>query len=297
MPSFQSSNGPIYFEQMGSRSAPTVLMIHGLGCQTIHWPESMLRTIVDAGFRVVIFDNRDVGYSFEVEKSSPDIMHLLEALNDPNCFEPPYTLEEMAEDVVQLLNHIGQSGAHIIGVSMGGMIAQHLAFRFPERIFSLVLLMCSSGNPKVPGASAEAIGALASTLVSADRESDIESAKAASRIFGGPHYDSCEHGIGRFCERAYDRARRPDGTTRQLAAILCDGDRSSRLTQVSIPTLLIHGDHDALVNPKGSDDLARLLPNAELVVVKNLGHDLSEPAIPFICDNIVRHLHNVPILR
>lgn len=297
MPTFQSSNGPIYFEQMGSRSAPTVLMIHGLGCQIIHWPESMLRNIVNAGFRLVIFDNRDAGYSFEVDKSSPDIMHLLEALNDPSRFEPPYTLAEMAEDVVQLLNHIGQSGAHVIGVSMGGMIAQHLAFRFPERIFSLVLLMCSSGNPEIPGASAEAIGALASTLAASDRESDIESAKAASRIFGGPHYDSCEHGIGRFCERAYDRARRPDGTTRQLAAILCDGDRSSRLTQISNPTLLIHGELDALVNPAGSDDLARLLPNVELVKVENLGHDLSEPAIPFICDNIVRHLQNVPILR
>lgn len=297
MPTFQSSNGPIYFEQMGSRSAPTVLMIHGLGCQIIHWPESMLRNIVNAGFRLVIFDNRDAGYSFEVDKSSPDIMHLLEALNDPSRFQPPYTLAEMAEDVVQLLNHIGQSGAHVIGVSMGGMIAQHLAFRFPERIFSLVLLMCSSGNPEIPGASAEAIGALASTLAASDRESDIESAKAASRIFGGPHYDSCEYGIGRFCEQAYDRARRPDGTTRQLVAILCDGDRSSRLTQISIPTLLIHGELDSLVNPAGSDDLARLLPNVELVKVKNLGHDLSEPAIPFICDNIVRHLHNVPILR
>ena len=297
MPTFQSTNGPIYFEQMGSRSEPTVLMIHGLGCQTVHWPESMLESIVNAGYRVVIFDNRDAGYSFGMESTTPDTMQLLTALNDPTAFTPAYSLADMAEDVVELLNHIGQSGAHIIGVSMGGMIAQHLTFRFPERVFSLVLLMSSSGSSRVPGPAAAVIGALASTLVASSRETDIKSAKAANRLFGGPHYDSCEYGIGRFTERAYDRANRPAGVTRQLSAILGDGDRSVQLANVSVPTLLLHGDQDELVPPQGSEDLARVIPNSQLEIIEKLGHDLSEPLIPFICAKIVKHLDNVPTLR
>lgn len=292
MPTFKTPNGSIYFEQRGSRADPPILMIHGLGCQIVHWPESLIEGLKSAGYRVVMMDNRDAGLSFGVEQSTPDIGQLIQAMDDPTIVDPPYRLADMAEDVVRLLDHLGQSGAHLVGVSMGGMIAQYVALNHEKRVFSLSLLMSSTGSPKVPAPAPEIVGALGATVVSPTRDDSINTSRAANQIFGGPHFDSSKVGIGRFVETAYDRASRPDGVLRQLGAILSDGDRRTRLASLQVPALMIHGDHDPLVDKFGSVDLAQTIPNSRLLIIEKLGHDLPEPLIPKILGEIVSHIRS-----
>ena len=297
MPSFSTPSGTIFFDQRGSRADSPILLIHGLGCQVIHWPDSLLDGLVAAGFRAVFFDNRDSGLTFEVDAEPPQIPELVQALDDPTVVSPAYTLQDMATDAVALLNHIGQSGAHIVGVSMGGMIAQHIAFQHPERVFSLTLLMSSTGSPETPKPGMEIVAALAGSIVSDTREANIEATRNSDRLFGGPHYDSVEVGIGRFVEQAYDRSHRPNGTLRQLGAILSDGDRRPKLREVGIPSLALHGTADPLVDQFGSKDLAETMPDCKLKIIENLGHDLPEPVIPEILESIVDHISSVEALR
>lgn len=297
MPVFKSPFGKMFFDQRGSRAAPPILLVHGLGCQVVHWPDSLLDGFVDAGYRIVYFDNRDAGLTFECDAQPPSIPELLQALDNPSAVEPVYTLADMANDAVALLDHIGQSGAHIVGVSMGGMIAQYMAINHPKRVFSLSLLMSSTGNPDTPQPGPEVVGALATSIVSPTRDESIEATRKSDRLFGGPHYDSCEVGIGRFVESAYDRSNRPNGVLRQLAAILSDGDRRSRLRDVQIPSLALHGTVDPLVDQFGSRDLADTLPNCQLRIIENLGHDLPEPLIPRILEDIVQHIGSVEAAR
>lgn len=297
MPVFKAPGGTICFDQRGSRASPPILLIHGLGCQLIHWPDSLLDGLVDAGYRTVVFDNRDTGLSFESETEPPTIPSLVQALDAPDSLTPSYSLSDMAKDAIALLNHIGQSGAHIVGVSMGGMIAQYLAINHPERVFSLSLLMSSTGSLETPKPAPEVIAALATSIVSPTREAKIEATRTSDRMFGGPYYDSCEVGIGRFAEQAYDRSHRPNGVLRQLAAIVSDGDRRERLRGVQIPSLAIHGDADPLVDPFGSKDLAGSLPNCRLKIIEKLGHDLPEPVIPVMLEEILDHIGSVEAAR
>lgn len=297
MPVFEVPNGTICFDQRGSRASTPILLIHGLGCQLIHWPDSLLDGLVNAGYRTVVFDNRDTGLSFECGAPPPTIPDLIQALDDPNSLTPSYTLADMATDSIALLDHIGQSGAHIVGVSMGGMIAQYMAINHPERVFSLTLLMSSTGSLETPKPGPEVIGALATSIVTPTREEKIEATRNLDRLFGGPHYDSCEVGVGRFVEQAYDRAHRPDGVLRQLAAILSDGDRRELLRKVETPSLAFHGNADPLVDSFGSKDLAATLPNCQLQIIEKLGHDLPEPVIPVILEEILNHIESVEAAR
>ena len=297
MPTFNSTNGKIYFEQYGARANPPVLMIHGLSCQLIQWPKSFVQGIVDAGYRVVLFDNRDAGLSFELNAQVPTVTELIVAMNDPDSLKPVYTLLDMSQDAVELLDHIGQSGAHIVSMSMGGMIAQRLAMHNPSRVFSLTLLMSSTSNPKLPQATPEVVQAMSSNIGVTDRKQVIENTIAASRLLGGPFFDSRNYGIGRFVEEAYDRSFRPDGTARQLAAILIDGDRSVDLRKLTTPSLVIHGEEDPLIPKQASEDIAQNLPNARLYLIEKLGHDLPEPLIPTFVDHITKFLNSVDVSR
>lgn len=297
MPTFNSTNGKIHFEQYGARANPPVLMIHGLSCQLIQWPKSFVQGIVDAGYRVVLFDNRDAGLSFELKAQVPTVTELIVAMNDPDSLKPIYTLLDMSQDAVELLDHIGQSGAHIVGMSMGGMIAQRLAMHNPSRVFSLTLLMSSTSNPKLPQATPEVVQAMASNFGVTERKQAIENTIAASRLLGGPFFDSRNYGIGRFIEDAYDRSFRPDGTARQLAAILTDGDRSVDLRKLVTPSLVIHGEEDPLIPKQASEDIAQNLPNARLYLIEKLGHDLPEPVIPTFVVHITKFLNSVDVSR
>jgi len=290
MPTLRTPLGDVYFEQRGSRADPPVLLVHGVGCQLIHWPDSFLNGIVDSGLRVIYFDNRDCGLSFDFGATPPTIEQLIEARENPTLLSPPYSLSDMAMDAVHLLNHVGQSGAHVVGVSMGGMIAQRLLANHPERVFSLTSIMSTTGNPDVGAPQPEAIAALASNFIEMEREAAIENGRNVNNLLGGPHYKSTEVGMGRFVELAYDRALRPAALLRQFAAIVTDGDRRDVIRGSQTPVLAIHGTDDPLVAHDGSVDLVETVDNGSLKLFDKMGHDLSEPLIPEIVDVTVAHI-------
>ena len=297
MPKFRTQSGEIYFEHRGARANPRVLFIHGLGCQLVQWPESLLEGIVHAGYCAVLLDNRDAGLSTGPEEPAPSVEALLMARDNPAALPASYTLSDMAADVVALLDHLGQGGAHVIGLSMGGMISQRLAIEHPERVYSLTSIMSSTGNPDLPGPTDETIGGLIQAIATADTETAIAQSIQTAKIFGGPHYDSEVHGIGRFARIAVERAHRPDGVTRQLAAILTAEDRRADLAKMDVPTLVIHGNADPLVPVEAGRDTAEAIPGAEYLEIDKLGHDLPEPVIGQIVEAITSHIHAVDVSR
>ena len=297
MAMFRAPSGDIYFEHRGARANPRVLLIHGLGCQLVQWPDSLIDGVVDAGYCAVTFDNRDAGLSGGPDQPAPPLETLLAARDDPSALTPVYTLSDMAGDVVALLDHLGQGGAHVIGLSMGGMISQRLAIEHPERVYSLISIMSSTGNPDLPGPTDAAVGAMISTIGSGDKEAVIAQSIQAAKVFGGPHYDSETLGIGRFARMAVQRAHRPEGVTRQLAAILTAEDRRAALAGVDVPTLVIHGNADPLVPVEGGRDTADTIPGARYLEIDKLGHDLSEPAIGEIVEAITSHIRAVDVNR
>ena len=297
MARFRAGCGEIYFEHRGARADPRALFVHGLGCQLVQWPDSLIDGIVDAGFCAVVFDNRDIGLSAGPADPPPSVEALLAAQDDPGAFTPAYSLSDMAGDVVALLDHLGQGGAHVIGLSMGGMISQRLAIEHPERVYSLTSIMSTTGNRELPGPADEVVGALISTVAGTDPDTIVEQNIQAAKVFGGPHYDSEIHGIGRFARIAVERAHRPEGVMRQLGAILSAEDRRGALAELTVPTLVIHGNADPLVPVEAGRDTAAAIPGAKYVEIDKLGHDLPEPVIGEMVEAITSHLRAVEVSR
>lgn len=297
MPTFRTHSAEIYFEHRGARANPRVLCVHGLGCQIVQWPDSLIDGIVDAGLCAVMMDNRDAGLSNGPEGPPPAVEDLLAAREDPSVLTPPYTLSDMAADIVALLDHLGQGGAHVIGLSMGGMIAQRLAIEHPARVYSLTSIMSSTGNPDLPGPDDQTVAALLGSVVAGDRETAIAQNIQAAKVFAGPHYDSETLGIARFARAAVERAYRPEGTLRQLSAILAAEDRREALSELAVPTLVIHGNADPLVPVEAGRDTASAIPGSRYLEVDRLGHDLSEPAIGEMVAAITEHIGNVEVSR
>lgn len=297
MAKFKAGCGDMYFEHRGARANPRVLFVHGLGCQLVQWPDSLIDGIVDAGFCAVMLDNRDVGLSDGPDGPVPSVEALLAAQDDPGGMTPAYTLSDMAGDVAALLDHLGQGGAHVVGLSMGGMIAQTLAIEHPERVYSLTSIMSTTGNRDLPGPPDEVVGALIMTVGGGDPETIIAQNIQAAKVFGGPHYDSEVHGIGRFARVAVERAHRPEGVMRQLGAILTAEDRRGGLADLDVPTLVIHGNADPLVPVEAGRDTVAAIPGAQYLEIDKLGHDLSEPVIGDMVEAITSHLQAVEVSR
>ena len=205
MPRFRHADLDLHYEQWGARADPPLLLLHGLSCQIIHWPPGLIDRLTEAGYRVIAMDNRDMGLSSRVAAPAPQVADIVAAMDDLSRYPPPYTLSDMAADAVALLNHLGQAGAHIIGLSMGGMIAQTLAIEHPERAFSLISIMSNTGNPELPPGEPEAVAAFI-----ADRPEDRDAAIAQYQrgwdIVAGPHYDSLTEGLARFPPRPWTGA-------------------------------------------------------------------------------------------
>ncbi|MCZ6642264.1 MAG: alpha/beta hydrolase [Gammaproteobacteria bacterium] len=294
MPSFDANGTEIYYEQTGSRAEVPLLLIHGLGCQLIHWPKAFVSQLTDSGLRVISMDNRDAGLSEKLGTSpTPNIE---EVLADPLAHEPLYSLADMAADAVALLNHLGQAGAHIVGLSMGGAIAQHMAIVCPERVYSMTSIMSTTGNPDLPGGEAEAYAAFLSTPPP-DRARAIAHNSHGWRTIGGPHYDSTLCGLAVMSESAYHRGFCPSGVARQLLALLTAPPRHALLSSVSVPSLVIHGAADPLVPLAAGEETAACLQNADLHVIDKMGHDLPEPLLGEIAGRIIEHVRSATITR
>lgn len=292
MPTFNHKGIEIYFEQAGARTNVPILLIHGVGCQLVQWPESLVAGLVDDGMRVIMMDNRDCGLSEKMSGlGSPDVAAAAAKYFEGEAIEPLYTLRDMAADACALLDHLGLAAAHVFGQSMGGMIAQRMAIHFPQRIYSLALYITTSGNPELPPPTPEAVAALLDQPAANDREAAIAQLVRSSNVLGGPHFLSEEVGIGRFVASAYDRAYCPEGLARQLVAVVGDGSRLKALEEVSIPTLVIHGDADPLFPCAAGEEIADAIPDASLTIIENLGHDLPEPIIDQVVNLVLDHAH------
>jgi pimeloyl-ACP methyl ester carboxylesterase len=272
----------IAYQTFGDRSDPTMLLVMGLGAQLIHWPEEFCELLASRGFHVVRFDNRDVGLSTKIEDAPvPDLMALVAG----DAGSAHYTLDDMADDAVGLLDHLEIDAAHVTGASMGGMIAQALAIRHPQRVLSICSIMSTTGDANVGQARPEALSVLM-TPVPTDRDGYIEFHVKAFKTIGSPGFPFDEEFLRWRGGATFDRSVYPDGFRRQLAAIIASGDRTPVLGQISAPALVIHGSDDPLITVSGAEATARAIPGAKLLVIPGMGHDLPRGAWPEIVDAI-----------
>jgi pimeloyl-ACP methyl ester carboxylesterase len=273
------------FETFGERSEPTVLLVMGLATQMLGWREDFCAQLAARGFHVVRYDNRDVGRSTRLSQHRPPTAAQI-IRRDARA--AAYTLDDMADDGVGLLDHLGVERAHMVGASMGGMIAQTIAIRHPERVLSLVSIMSNTGARWSGQPSVRMYGTLLKSAPR-DREGYIAHQMEVFAKIGSPGFPRDEEDLRRTAERAYERGHDPAGAGRQLAAILAATDRADRLRAIRVPTLVVHGTADRLVNPSGGRATAKAIPGARLLTIEGMGHDLPPGAWPRIIDAIAEN--------
>ena len=266
----------IDYEERGAPRNPAFVLLRGLGTQRIHWPDALLDGLAAEGFRVITPDNRDVGLSQKFDASgTPDVATAMGRLARGEPLDLPYGLRDMAADVVGLLDALDIEHTHLMGMSMGGMIAQHVAARSGERLWSLTSIMSSSGAPELPAATPEAMAALLSQPEDpSSRESVIDNSVRVQQTIGSPGYPTGESVLRARAAAAYDRCHHPAGTTRQFLAVGGDGSRVELLRKVDVPTLVIHGEDDPLVPIEAGRDTARHVRGARFHPIPGMGHDL-----------------------
>jgi pimeloyl-ACP methyl ester carboxylesterase len=268
-----NDNIEITYNTFGKPSATPLLLIMGLGSQMILWDEEFCRQIAEKGYWVIRFDNRDIGLS------------TFQALQEGDMIDVPYTLLDMARDVVGLLDALKIESTHIVGASMGGMIAQIIAIHFPERVLTLTSIM-SSILPTLPKPEAMSI---LTTPAPEDRDKYIEYSVQIWRILNGPSMAFDEEFYRQRSARAYDRNFYPAGVGRQLSAIMASGSREEELKTVEIPTLVIHGDADPFIPVEAGKYTAKTIPNAKLMIVEGMGHNIPTEVAPRIIETITHH--------
>ena len=291
-PQLARANGiELCYEIFGDPSAEPMLLIMGLGAQMILWDDDFCRQLAARGFRVIRFDNRDIGKSSKLSGGKRlGAIELLKLRFLKIPVAAPYLLLDMAKDVVGLMDTLGIKSAHLVGASMGGMIAQEVAISFPQRVRSLTSIMSTTGDPKVPPPSREATAVLMAPPP-ATREAYLERFAQTWKILRAGSFPQDEALDRSRAERSYERGLNPAGVARQLRAILASGSRKARLASVKAPTLVIHGTVDPLVRPEGGRDTAASIPGAKLLMVEGMGHALPVPMWPQIIDAIDRHAH------
>jgi pimeloyl-ACP methyl ester carboxylesterase len=288
MPQVNVNGLDIEYESFGREGDPAILLIMGLASQLTLWPEALCSGLTARQFRVIRFDNRDIGKSTHLsDKGAPDLAALMARLLSGQPVEPPYTLNAMAADAMGLLDAIGVDRAHIVGASMGGMIAQLVAVHYPARTKSLVSIMSTTGRRDLPPAKPEAMAAIMTPPASLGREDRIEGAVRIWRAIGSPGYPASDAELRALAEREVDRGPyEPAGTARQMAAVIAAPPRNEILKNVRAPTLVIHGADDPLVPVAGGEDTAASIPGAELIINPGMGHDFTQALTPIYLKQI-----------
>jgi len=270
-----NANGiQIEYDTIGSRSARPLLLIMGLGCQMIFWDDGLCSRLAEKGFYVIRFDNRDTGFSTKFDAAGiPDLMKAFTAVLTGQEIKPAYTIDDMADDAVGLLDALSIDRAHICGISMGAAIAQAMAIRNPSRLISLTLVYGTTGSSKLPPPKPEALNFFV-TPPPETREEYIAHFVKGSRILAGPGYDFNESWHRNMAARSYDRCFSPQGAARQILAVLAHGSRKQALSSVTVPTLVIHGTDDPISPVEGGKALAAAIQGSELMIIPGMGHDL-----------------------
>ncbi|CAB5062828.1 unannotated protein [freshwater metagenome] len=274
----------IEYETFGDSKNPALILMEGHGAQMVKWDTEYCKMFAAKNLYVIRFDNRDCGLSTKFDGIEVDLGAVLKAALLEETVPPvPYTLSDMAGDVVGLLDFLKIDRAHIFGVSLGGMIAQVLTIEHPTRVRSLISVMSMSGEPEFGQSTPEAIGALLSESPS-DRSGYIEHS-IVYQVYHSKKYRSDEFSKT-SAARDFDRMYYPQGSARQLAAVYASGRRTEQLRAIKTPTLVIHGKDDTLISPSGGERTAELIPNAKLVLVDDMGHDMPKPLWGYLVDLI-----------
>lgn len=277
----------LYYETHGDPDDPALLLVNGFSAQILGWFDGFREQLAERGRYVVSFDNRDVGLSTHLDGVEVDIGEVTAAVRAGETPDVPYTLSTFAADAVGLLDHLGIEAAHIAGSSMGGMIVQQMAINHPDRVRTLTSIMSTTGEPEYFESTPEASAALLQPRPS-DRAGFIAQGVESRRLSCSPRYfDEAE--MADNIARSYDRMFYPEGLARQIVAIRASGHRADGLRALEIPTLVIHGRQDTLIMPKGGERTAELVPNANLLMLNDMGHDLPRPLWPLIIDAIISH--------
>ena len=282
MPRVRANGIDIAYESFGRESDPAIVLIHGMNTPLTGWPDSLCDGLVQRGLRVVRFDNRDIGRStFFPELGVPDISALMAVLKAGGRPIAPYGLEAMADDVAGLLDALGIERAHLVGASMGGMIAQIVALDHPGKVRSLVSIMSTTGRPGLPAASPGAMRTLVKTPASGSRADRLETAVAATQAISGSGFPQTEVELAAYLGRSIDYTPfDPAAAARQSAAVIAAAPRDDRLARLILPALVIHGDDDPIMPPAHGEDTARVIPGAKLLIVPGMGHDFKEALMP-----------------
>lgn len=282
MPIAHANGIDLDYDTFGDPSDPALVLIMGFSVQKIAWDEEFCEQLAGRGLFVVRFDNRDVGQSSKIEGGPPP--NLAKALTGDTS-SASYRLDDMAADTAGLLDAICVPAAHVVGASMGGMIAQCLAINHPDRVLSVCSIMSTTGNPQVGQPTPEAMGALLAPPPQT-RDEAMQRSVEANKVIGSPAYPAGEAKIRDRAGRAWDRGHDARGVARQLIAILASPDRTERLATLNMPALVIHGEADPLVGVSGGRATAEAIPGAELLVIPGMGHDLPPEVWPQVVDVI-----------
>lgn len=289
-PAVVQANGlRLEYDTFGDPSHPALLLVMGLAGQMVAWDEEFCARLAGCGFHVIRFDNRDMGRSTWMDGAPvPSLLRVIRAARRGEHIEVPYRVPDLANDTLALLDALGVESAHLVGISMGGMIAQAMAMQAPRRVRTLTSIMSHTGEPDLPHPHWRAT---ASLLVPAprDREMAMRRAVSAWRILTGPAVPIDLARTRAMAELAYDRGRNPAGVLRQLAGIIASPSRAPGLRALRVPTLVIHGEHDPLVPLEGGRRTAALVPGAELAIIPRMGHALPPPLWERLIDRIAHH--------
>ena len=286
MPRAHVNGVELDYETVGGPAGRPLLLVQGLGAQLISVEDGLCEELASRGFLVIRYDNRDAGLSTWFDDARPVNLAAIWAGDHASL---AYTLEDMADDAVAVLDAVGVEAAHVVGISLGGMIAQLLATRHPARVRSLASIMSTTGDRAVGQPTGEAASVLVASMPR-DRERFLEQAVANARaISAGGAYPFDAEAVRRGAARNYDRAYHPKGTGRQFAAILAAGDRTAALGQIRVPTLVVHGTEDQVIGVSGGEATAAAIPGARLLRVPGLGHELPPGFWPTLADALVQN--------
>ena len=270
------------YELFGDSDRPAVLLVMGLGTQMIAWHGDFCEDLAQRGFHVIRFDNRDVGRSTHLsDRPAPRTREILTR----RIKRPPYLLRDMADDGLGLLSELGIEQAHVVGASMGGMIAQTMAARAPDRVLSLVSIMSSTGS-RWSGQPAPRVVPVFLQKPATSKEDYQERIVKLFKLVGSPGFERDDDDLRELAGLSWERGIDPKGLLRQLGAVLASGNRTGELKQIEVPTLVVHGTSDRLLRPSGGKATARAIPDARLDLIDGMGHDLPRGAWPRILDGI-----------